>query len=91
VEPLHATAGPALRTILDGQPTTPAKVTFAWQIAAGAALARATTCTWSTDGTLTVRASNESWRREVRRARPLLVARLNSLLGAGVVDRLDIR
>ena len=54
-----------LRTLLADQPTTPAKVAFAWQIAAGPALARAATTTGAEDGVLQVRARTAAWRREI--------------------------
>ena len=89
MDPLSSTAVQALRSLLDHQPTTGAKVGFAWQIAAGPALARASRLEW-VEGTLTVHTTNDHWRREVLRARPMLAARLDDLLGRGVVRRLVI-
>jgi predicted nucleic acid-binding Zn ribbon protein len=76
--------------ILKGQPTSPAKVAFAWRLAAGPVLSRATRARWTDDGTLHVTAAEPAWRREARRARPALTARLDALLGSGVVRRIDI-
>jgi predicted nucleic acid-binding Zn ribbon protein len=90
MEPLSSTAAPALRTLLNDQPTTSAKVTFAWTIAAGPALARATTPVWSSEGTLYLRARTDAWRGELRRSQHVLLARLKDLLGADVVRRLDV-
>jgi predicted nucleic acid-binding Zn ribbon protein len=90
MEPLSSTAAPALRTLLNDQPTTAAKVTFVWTIVAGPALSRATTPVWSRDGTLYLRARTDAWRQELRRSKPVLLQRLNQLLGAGVVRRLDV-
>ena len=90
MEPLSSTAAPALRTLLNDQPTTAAKVAFAWAIVAGPALARAATPVWSSNGTLYVRARSDAWRSELRRSRPVLLQRLSELLGADVVRRLDI-
>ncbi len=90
MEPIASTAAPALRTLLQNQPTSAAKVAFAWTMAAGPALARAGTPVWSTDGVLRVRARSESWRKELRRAKPMLMERLSDLLGAGVVRRIDV-
>ena len=90
MEPLSSTAAPALRTLLNDQPTTSAKVTFAWAIVAGPALARAATPVWSSDGTLYIRARSDAWRRELRRSKPVLLRRLGDLLGADVVRKLDI-
>ena len=80
----------ALKTLLDGQPTTNAKVTFAWTIAAGPALARAASVTWSDNGTLHVVARTEAWRHELARARPLIARRIADLVGQEVVRRIEI-
>jgi hypothetical protein len=79
------TATSALRTLLVDQPTNADKVAFAWQIAAGAAMARATEIVWSPDGTLRVGARDAAWRREVQHARPVIADRLRYLLGPDVV------
>lgn len=90
VERIDATATRALQALLAGQPNTPAKVAFAWRIAAGAAFARAADVDWSADGTLRVRARSTAWRREITRARPLILERLTALLGPDVVRRLVV-
>jgi hypothetical protein len=89
LESLHTTAGAAVRRLLADQPNTPAKIAFAWKIAAGAAVGRATETQWRA-GVLIVRAKTEAWRREVRVAVPLLLRRLQDLLGPGVVTRVHV-
>ena len=88
--PLHSASARALQSLLNDQPVTAAKVVFAWQIAAGPAMARATSPIWSGDGVLRVRARDAAWRREVTRARPLIAQRIGQLLGPDVVKRLVI-
>jgi hypothetical protein len=90
MEPLRTTAAQVLRTLLEAQPNTSAKIGFAWKIAAGPAMSRASRLDWAENGTLTVHAASENWRREVQRARPTLAARLDHLLGAGVVRRIVV-
>lgn len=90
MESLHTTATRSLRALLEHQPTSAAKVGFAWRIAAGPALGRAADATWQDDGVLRVRASSPEWQRELRRARPVIRARLDELLGPGVVRSLVI-
>ena len=85
MESLDRTAATALRQALQHQPLTRAKVEFAWRIAAGPALARATSITWSDDGRLEVRARTEAWRLEVVRARPVIVQRISQLIGPDAV------
>ncbi len=90
MESIGHTGARTLGSLLAGQPTTDAKVAFAWQIAAGPALSRAATLSWSSDGTLRVRATSAAWRQEIRRARPMITERLGHLLGQGVVKRMVI-
>ena len=90
MESIGRTAARVLGPLLAGQPNTEAKVTFAWQIAAGPALSRAVTLTWSNDGTLRVRPSSRVWRQEIRRAQPMIADRLGQLLGKDVVKRIVV-
>jgi hypothetical protein len=87
---LDQTAIGMLCRLLGDQPTTPAKVEFAWKIAAGSSLARAATLSWSANGILRVVARSEHWRTEIVRAKPVIATRLGQLLGPGVVRRLTI-
>jgi hypothetical protein len=89
MESLQTTATRALTAMLAAQPPSQAKVAFAWQIAAGATMARASTVTWS-DGTLRVRTGSATWRREIVRAKPMLLDRLRHLVGAETVRSLII-
>src|SRR5690349_341699 len=56
MESLQQTAARVLGPLLDSQPLSPGKVSFAWSIAAGPALARASTPRWTPDGILRIRA-----------------------------------
>jgi len=73
------------------QPLSPAKVGFAWRIAAGPALARAATAELREDGTVLVGASSAAWATEVERSRALLLARMQEMLGPEVAVRLAVR
>jgi hypothetical protein len=90
MERLDATSTSVLRDILRDQPLTEAKVAFAWRVAAGPALARAATVSWSATGTLVVRADSSAWRLEVVRAKSLIAERLGVLLGRDVVRRIQV-
>jgi hypothetical protein len=79
-----------LAEILRRQPTSPAKIECAWRLAAGTAFARAAQVQWAEDGTLRVDVADPAWRREVQRARPMLVERLRGLLGDAAISRLVI-
>jgi hypothetical protein len=80
----------ALKTLLDGQPTTEAKVSFAWAIAAGPTLARAATVSWHPNGTLHVVARTDAWMQEIVRARPLIARRIAELVGPETVRKVVI-
>ena len=80
----------ALGALLRDQPLSPAKVSLAWRTAVGDAVARVTQVALDPDGALTVTTADPQWTRELYRSRPLIAARLNRLLGDGVVKRLEI-
>jgi Dna[CI] antecedent DciA-like protein len=63
------------------QPTSPAKVDFAWRTSVGPAIARASNVALGDDGTLTVTVADPRWRREISHNLPLVRARLERLLG----------
>lgn len=85
----HASTA-VLRTLIAGQPTTAAKVAFAWQVAAGPALAAAATLAWNANGTLHVIARSDAWRREIVRAKPVVISRMTEILGPGVVKTVTV-
>jgi predicted nucleic acid-binding Zn ribbon protein len=89
MERLDRTAVRAVRQLIADQPLTDKKVAFAWTLAAGPTLARASRVSWS-DGVLRVEASTETWRRELARARPVLIKRIEELLGEGVVRTITV-
>ena len=74
----------AIRDILARQPLTPAKVVFAWRMAAGPAFSRAAKATFA-EGTLSIRTASAAWRKEIERAAPLIKERLAGLVGKNVV------
>ena len=81
----------ALAALLERQPLSPAKVDFAWRVAVGPAVARATQVALDTEGVLVVTTADRHWTREVESARPLVLARLARLLGPNVVSRIVVR
>jgi hypothetical protein len=88
--PLRSASTRALQSLLNDQPVTAAKVIFAWQVAAGPAMSRATSPSWSDDGTLRVHARDAAWRHEVVRARAMIAQRLGQLLGPDVVKKIVV-
>ena len=79
----------ALAEILRKAPLTDDKIAFAWRAAVGPAMDRGTTIAFD-KGVLRVRGDGLAWRREVKRSEALIRARLDALLGRGVVRSLEI-
>lgn len=79
-----------LAEVLHRQPLSPAKVAFAWRTAVGPAVERATRVSLSGDGVLEVVAVDAHWKREVERSRRLVAARMERLLGAGLVKKVVV-
>lgn len=89
MQSVRDTATEVLRDLLSKQPTTTAKVLFAWRMAAGSSLSRAAHAEW-TDGTLRLAPATAAWRKELLRARPVLLERLRHWLGADVIQAIVI-
>ncbi len=79
----------AVAEILRRAPLTPEKVAFAWRSAVGAAVDKASTIELR-NGVLHVRARDVAWQREMERSAAVIRARLEALLGAGVVRYIDV-
>lgn len=79
----------ALAAVLRKAPLSPEKVDFAWRMAVGPSVDRVTSVELQ-GHTLRVRARDEAWRREVERSATLICARLEALLGTGVVRGLHV-
>jgi predicted nucleic acid-binding Zn ribbon protein len=80
VLPLQHFASDVLAEIIRRQPASKERTAFAWSVAVGPALARATTVNLS-DEVLVIRAKDPRWAREIDRARDTILARLQTLLG----------
>jgi predicted nucleic acid-binding Zn ribbon protein len=85
--PLQNFATRVVADVIRRQPPSPARTTFAWQIAVGPALARSTTVELQ-EGVLTVRTRHPQWAREVDRASDTILQRMQHLLGASAVGRI---
>jgi len=89
--PVQACVPATIAEVLRRQPLSPAKVTFAWRVVVGPAMARATEVAFEARGALRVTAADRHWTREIEAARPLILARLAELLGPGVVRTMPVR
>jgi predicted nucleic acid-binding Zn ribbon protein len=70
--------------IIRRQPASKEKTGFAWQLAVGPALARVTSVDLR-DGVLFVVARDDRWLKEIARATPAILAKMQHLLGEQAV------
>jgi hypothetical protein len=84
VIPVHRFMPDVLAEILRAAPLTGEKVAFAWRAAVGPALDNVTSIDLRGQ-VLYVRARDATWQREVERSASMIRARLDKLLGSGVV------
>ena len=87
--PLNTFATGVLAEVIRRQPASAARTTFAWSVAVGPAIARATTVELR-DGILAVTAKDPRWAQEIQRSAETIVNRLRILLGSGVVNSLRV-
>ncbi len=88
--PLQSFSSGVIAEIVRRQPASKERTNFAWQLAVGQAVARATTVELS-DGVLTVRAVDRRWIREIERARDSVTKKLQQILGADQISRIDTK
>ncbi len=87
---VHEVIPGAVAELLRDAPLSPGKVRFAWRLAVGPALERATVV--DLDGrTLVVQVETRQWAREVHRSSSMILKRLERWLGEGAVASLDVR
>jgi Dna[CI] antecedent DciA-like protein len=89
VIPVQQVIPGALEAVLRRTPLTREKVAFAWRVAVGPAVDRATMIDLR-DNVLYVSAKDPAWHREIERSIPLIRKRLASLLGEHAVRRIQL-
>lgn len=87
--PVHQFMPKVLAEVLRKAPLSPEKVAFAWRAAVGPAVDNATTIELR-ERVLRVHVRDVAWQREIERSMTLIRARLDALLGAGVVRDVDV-
>jgi predicted nucleic acid-binding Zn ribbon protein len=85
----HAVPG-GVRQLLRNAPLSDGKVAFAWRAAVGAAFDRAGTVKLE-HGTLIVETSSAQWARELKRSQPIILTRLQAMLGEDNLKSIVIR
>jgi predicted nucleic acid-binding Zn ribbon protein len=90
MQPLTQALPKVLAELLRDVPISDGKVTFAWRAAVGTTVERVSSA--RLDGqTLRVHAPDPHWAREIERSSPVILRRLQTLLGADAVARIDVR
>ena len=90
MRPLSHVVPGALIHLLRDAPLSHGKVGFAWRTVVGPAMERATSV--RLEGTvLLVDTTSAQWSREVARSSPIILRRLQELLGADAVQRIEVR
>lgn len=88
--PVQSFSSGVLAEIVRRQPASKERTNFAWQLAVGQALARATTVELR-DGVLTVRAVDRRWIQEIDRAKASVMTKMQNILGSDQVTRIVTR
>ncbi len=87
--PVQTIATSVLAEVIRRQPDSKERTAFAWSVAVGPALARATTVELRNNNMI-VCARDVQWARELERARDTILPRLQMLLGRDTVKGLYI-
>jgi predicted nucleic acid-binding Zn ribbon protein len=85
--PVQRFASGVIADIVRRQPASKARTEFAWQLAVGPAIARATVVNLD-QGMLRVTAIDARWIQELKRSRDVILARLQDLLGADQITHI---
>jgi len=88
--PLNSFATGIVADIIRRQPASPARTTFAWQLAVGPVLARKAVVSLQ-DGLLVVRVRDAQWGAELESSSATILGRMRHLLGAAQVRGVEIR
>ncbi len=90
MQPLSQTIPRAVASLVRNAALSPGKVQFSWNSVVGAAVARVTAV--HLEGTtLLVDTQSSEWTREMRRSSPVILRRLQGLLGPDVVKEIVVR
>jgi hypothetical protein len=90
MRPLRDVLPGVLNSIIRRAPRSAEKAAFAWTVAVGPAISRASQVSLGESGTLIVRFDDRHWKKEVERSLQVVTARLNDLLGPGTVTRITL-
>ena len=90
MRPLSQALPGAVAELLRGVPTSAGKVSFAWRVAVGTGIEWVSSVRLDAR-TLIVDVTDQRWAREIARSSPVILARLQTLLGREAVTRIEVR
>jgi hypothetical protein len=90
MKPIASAVPGALAALLRAAPISPGQIEFAWKAAVGPAIGRATVVRLE-GTTLLVEAESPEWAREVSRSSPVVLARLQALVGPERIVKILVR
>ena len=91
MDAIHAVVPRALAELFRQGPMSQGKLEVAWRVAVGDALCRASTVRLQADGSVDVHPADQRWHKELKRSSSIIHERLNNLLGANAVTRLNVK
>ena len=80
-----------LADVIRKAPLTDEKVAFAWRLAVGPAVGKATTVRLSANGTLYVKAEAPAWSDAIGKSLGIIRSRLAHFLGETAVKNIDLK
>jgi predicted nucleic acid-binding Zn ribbon protein len=91
MEAIHTVVPRALTELFRNGPMSQGKLDVAWRAAVGDALSRVSTVKLQADGSVDVHPADQRWQKELKRSSPVILQRLNTLLGANVIARIIVK
>lgn len=91
MDAIHTVVPRALAELFRQGPMSQGKLEVAWRVAVGDALCRVSTVRLQPDATVDVHPVDQRWHKELKRSSGMILARLNTLLGAGAIARLVVK
>ena len=91
MEPVQSLMSSAVARLVRPAPLSPEKVLFAWRAAVGPAVSRVTRVRLAGHGVLEVVVDDDRFGDELARSAPMVLSRLQDLLGADTVGRLELQ
>ena len=91
MEPVQSLISAAVAHLVRPAPLSAEKVLFAWRVAVGPAVSRATRVRLAADGALEVQVDDDRFGDELARSVPTVLRRVQELLGPETVSRIGLR